>query len=364
MTIINKTNLLAALALLASANSQAQNVTLYGVLDTSLEYVTHANAAGDSVVRMPALTGSIPSRIGFRGTEDLGGGLQSFFVLESGLLLDSGGLNQGNRLFGRSAYVGLKGQWGSLTFGRQPNMSFYAYLKSDIMGPNLYALSSVDSYLPNARSDNAIGYLGKFGAYTVGATYSTGRDASSAGGPAGTNCPGELAGDARACRQVTAMLAYDAPSGAYGMATAYDILYGGAGAAAGLSNSAYHDERYTVNGYAVLGAARLGAGLIRRKTEALVTTKSKLYFAGISYVVSAPLVWDTQFVRLTVQDSPNGASLLATRLTYFLSKRTAVYITAGHMRNRGTLALPVDAGGTIAPGMSQSGIASGIRHTF
>ena len=358
------TGIAAALALLASSNISAQSVTVYGLIDTSVEYVTHANAAGASVVRMPSLTGSMPSRIGFRGVEDLGGGLEAFFVLESGLLIDSGGLNQGNRMFGRASYVGMRGSWGSLTFGRQPNMSFYAYLKSDIMGPNLYSLSSVDSYLPNARSDNAIGYLGKFGEVSAGATYSFGRDASAAGGPAGTNCPGEVAGNAKACRQVTAMLAFDALSGAYGATTAYDILYGGVGAAAGLNDSNYHDERFTVNGYLTLGKATLGAGLIRRQTEALQTTKSNLYFAGVKYVFSAPWMLDTQFVRLNIEHSPNGATLLASRLTYFLSKRTSVYSMVGYMRNRGASAIPLDAGGTIAAGMSQTGIAVGTRHTF
>jgi predicted porin len=362
MTRLNKSAWIAALALTASAHTVAQNVTVYGVLDTSLEYVTHANADGASVVRMPALTGSIPSRLGFRGSDDLGGGLQSFFVLESGLLIDSGGLNQGSRLFGRAAYVGIRGAWGSLTLGRQPNMSFYAYLKSDIMGPNLYALSSVDSYLPNARSDNAIGYMGKFGNWTAGATYSTGRDTATVGGPAATSCPGEVAGNAKACRQVTAMLGYH--TDAYGVTLAYDILYGNAGAAGGLTSSDYHDERSSVGGYVMLGASRIGGGWIRRQTKGLATTKSDLYFAGISTPVSALLTWDTQLVRLNAARSPNGASLLATRLTYFLSKRTAIYVTAGHMRNRGTLALPVDAGGTIGQGMSQTGIASGIRHTF
>ncbi len=364
MKHITTNGIAAALTLLASADILAQSVTVYGLIDTSVEYVTHANAAGDSVVRMPSLTGSMPSRLGFRGTEDIGGGLETFFVLESGLLIDSGGSNQGNRIFGRASYVGLKGSWGSLTLGRQPNMSFYAYLKSDIMGPNLYSLSSVDSYIPNARSDNAIGYFGKFGEISAGATYSFGRDASAAGGPAGTNCPGEVAGNAKACRQITAMLAYDALSGAYGAATAYDILYGNVGAAAGLNSSNYHDERFTVNGYAMLGKAKLGVGLIRRQTEALQTTKSNLYFAGVSYVFSAPWVWDTQFVRLNIEHSPNGATLLASRLTYFLSKRTSVYSMLGYIRNRGASALPLDAGGTTAPGMSQTGIAAGIRHTF
>lgn len=42
-------------------------------------------------------------------------------------------------------------------------------------------------YLPNACSDNAVGYLGNFNGFVIGATDSIGRDASSAGGPAATN---------------------------------------------------------------------------------------------------------------------------------------------------------------------------------
>lgn len=53
----------------------AQSVTLYGVIDTGVEYVNHIGAGKDSVVRMPNLTATVPSRWGMRGTDDLGGGL-------------------------------------------------------------------------------------------------------------------------------------------------------------------------------------------------------------------------------------------------------------------------------------------------
>lgn len=65
----------------------AQSVTLYGVVDTGIEYVSNVGTAKDGLVRMPNLTGTVPSRWGVRGTEDLGGGLQSLFVLESGFAL-------------------------------------------------------------------------------------------------------------------------------------------------------------------------------------------------------------------------------------------------------------------------------------
>ncbi|MEG1055651.1 MAG: porin, partial [Janthinobacterium sp.] len=70
--------LLGACACGVSIGAHAQSgVTLYGVLDSSLAYTTNANKAGDSVTKMPTLTGSLPSRFGLKGVEDLGGGLQA-----------------------------------------------------------------------------------------------------------------------------------------------------------------------------------------------------------------------------------------------------------------------------------------------
>jgi predicted porin len=69
------------------------------------------DAAGHGATRVPSLTGSLPSRLGFRGTEDLGNGLAAVFTLESGYNQDVGTLGQGGRLFGRQAWVGLRGNW-------------------------------------------------------------------------------------------------------------------------------------------------------------------------------------------------------------------------------------------------------------
>ncbi len=60
------------------------SVTLYGILDTGVEYVSHANSAGKGVVRMPAITGELPSRWGLRGSEDLGGGYKAVFPSRRG----------------------------------------------------------------------------------------------------------------------------------------------------------------------------------------------------------------------------------------------------------------------------------------
>ncbi len=347
----------------ASAAMAQSNVTVYGLLDTGLVRVNNVNAAGDSVTKMPSLTGSFPSRLGFRGTEDLGGGLQAIFTLETGLTLDTGGMGQGNRLFGRQASVGLKGAFGTVTLGRQVNMTYIAGLKSDVMGPNLFAIGSIDPYLPNARSDNAIGYLGNFDGLVAGATYSTGRDASSAGGPAATNCAGEVAGNAKACRQVTALLGYEVAG--YGVNMSYDILYGNTGAAGGLTSSDNSDKRVTANGYFKVGEGKIAGGVVDRTTRAAAgLTESDLYFLGVSYPVTPVATFDAQVARKDVKHSDADATMLVARLTYYFSKRTAIYAGVGRMKNSGLSAVALDAGGTVGAGKTQSGVMGGLRHAF
>ena len=348
--------------LTAEGASAQSNVTVYGLIDTGVEYVTNVNAAGKAVTKMPSLTGTLPSRIGFKGTEDLGGNLKAVFTLENGFAPDTGVQGQGSRLFGRQASFGLQSPYGTFTFGRQVNMTYLVGFKADVMGPNIYSAGSLDPYLPNARSDNAIGYMGKFADFTVGATYSFGRDASSTGGPAATNCAGEVAGNSKACRQTTAMLDYDNKT--WGVAGAYDILYGNTGAAFGLTNSDYHDERVSLNGYAMLGKTKLGGGLIKRKIHAAADTKSDLYFVGVSYPFADKWVLDTQVARLDIKNSQNDTTLVAARAMYNLSKRTALYTSVGHVSNGGTAAIAVDGGGTVGAGMSQTGVMFGVRHFF
>jgi predicted porin len=352
-----------ASAALAPAAMAQSNVTVYGLVDTGLVYTTKVNAAGASMTKMPSLTGSFPSRLGFRGSEDLGGGLQAVFTLETGLSLDTGAMGQGNRLFGRQASVGLKGDFGTLSLGRQINMSYLAVIKSDVLGPNLFAIGSIDPYLPNARSDNAIGYLGNFNNVVVGATYSTGRDASAAGGPAATGCPGEVGGNAKACRQVTALLGYETAQ--YGLNTSYDILYGNVGAAGGLTSSDNSDKRVTVNGYVKVGALKVGGGVVERTTHAAAgRSQSDLYYLGASYPVTPLSALDVQVARRDLKNSANDVDMMVARLTYFLSKRSAVYGALGRMKNSGASAVALDAGGTVGVGLTQNGVMAGLRHTF
>ncbi len=354
----------AALAVAASPLAAAQT-TLYGVVDTGVEYVNHVGAEGRGLTRVPTITATIPSRWGVRGSEDLGGGLKALFTLESGFGVDGGTLNQGGRLFGLQAWVGLAGNWGQLSVGRQLTMLLWSLQNTDVMGPAIYGNGSLDSYVPNARVDNAVAYKGRFDAVTVGATFSPGRDTVNAGpGPAGMNCPGETAASARNCREWSALLAYDAAR--WGANAAVDTLNGGPGAFGGL-RAGQRDRRLSVGAYARLADVKLTAYWIRRDNDAAATARSDLLSTGVAYQVNERVDIAGQLSTLRYRDSANRATLLALRGTYALSKRTAVYLTGGYLDNHGLLALSVSAGAPGSnplPGGGQRGTMAGIRHAF
>lgn len=357
---------IAASLCFAYTSAQAQSsVTIYGLVDAAVERLK--NAPTGSITRMPNLSGTLPSRLGFRGSEDLGDGVRAIFTLEMGFGVDSGALNQGGRGFGRQSFVGVASPMGTVTLGRQYTMLYWSMLDSDLLGPNLFGSGSLDSYFPNARVDNSIAYRGKFGGFDLGATYSLGRDAVNAGpSPAGTNCAGESGTDRSACREWSAMVKYDTPE--WGVAGAIEEFRGGAGAFAGLTSSAQTDRRAMVNGWAKLYGAKLGAGLVDRRNEgSAATPRSKLWWLGVAYPITPLFNVEAQYFKLDYRNSPNQADLWALRGTYALSKRTAVYATLGRINNDGSLAISVSgaaAGGAPAAGTGQTGIGAGIRHSF
>ncbi|RQR51657.1 porin [Burkholderia sp. Bp9140] len=108
----------AFLTLLASTAAHAQSsVTLYGILDTGLNFTSNANGH-----RALAMVSGDPAEtsFGIKGTEDLGRGLSAIFVLENGTNLNTGALAESGRLFKRQAFVGLASStMGTVTLGRQ-----------------------------------------------------------------------------------------------------------------------------------------------------------------------------------------------------------------------------------------------------
>ena len=360
------TNSVALLAASAFGPAHA-HVAVYGLVDTAVEWMNHAGPSGSSLTRMPSLTASAPSRLGLRGREDLGGGLSAQFALEMGLASDSGAINNGNRAFGRQALVSLNGDWGSIGLGRQYNMLFWSMIGADVIGPSMHSLASLDSYIPNARSDNSIAYQGKLGAFTAGASYSFGRDVVNAGpSPAGTNCVGESSSDRQACRDWSAMIKYD--SDQFGLALAHLQLRGAPGAFAGLNSSSHKDDRSLLTGYWQHKQLKVGAGWMRRDNDGNpASPRSDLWFVGGTYRL--PLfTLDAQLSHLRPKTGQhNNASLLVLRGAYHLSKRTAAYASLGYAKNGANTnigASSAQAGGLPLAGVNQTGLGVGLRHSF
>ncbi|OMG75224.1 porin [Burkholderia ubonensis] len=152
-----------SLALLGAAGAaQAQSsVTLYGVIDTSIAWVHGNNGQANNSYQM--LSGNLSgSRWGLKGSEDLGGGLKTIFQLENGFDVGTGKLNQGGRMFGRQAYVGLEhAQYGTLTLGRQydPSVDLVQAVTADNYYGAFFATpGDVDNNDNSIRVNNAIKY--------------------------------------------------------------------------------------------------------------------------------------------------------------------------------------------------------------
>lgn len=119
---------LAALGAFAGAASAQSSVTLYGRAEANITNSKPGDRfnGGNDVWRMDdggANSGIGGSRWGLRGTEDLGGGLKAYFVLESGFNLDSGAAGDATRPFNRQAYVALGSSLGDVRLGRQEAIS-------------------------------------------------------------------------------------------------------------------------------------------------------------------------------------------------------------------------------------------------
>jgi len=354
-------------------------VTLYGVVDTNIEYATNLPGAtpGSSANRVSMQGGGLSgSRWGLRGVEDLGGGLSSLFVLESGFTSDTGQLQQGGRLFSRQAYVGLKSSTaGQFTFGRQYTTLFQLLA-------NFQPMAYAPQYEPivavlglDFRSDNTAMYTGSFGPVTAQAHWSFGTGAPSMNPSGGGN--GQVPGQARRDSGYGAGVAYFA--GPIGATLVYDQynpsvpLGGGAFSSGTVRKAAVAGSYQFGNTLKVMGGYRWGQN---KNVDGSVALRDDYYWAGVNYQATSALglALDYSYQKLrtinsapSAQPNPWQVALIA---DYAFSKRTDLYLTTAYARNAG-LALDqatVDANATgygLATGKtSMLGAAVGIRHKF
>jgi len=112
--------LIAALSTVAAGSALAQStVTVYGRLNETVE--RQKDAAGDSVTRLV----DNASRLGFKGTEDLGGGLKANFLIEHRFSADTGAIT-GPGFWAGDSWVGLSSNLGDLRLGRMTSAAYFA----------------------------------------------------------------------------------------------------------------------------------------------------------------------------------------------------------------------------------------------
>jgi predicted porin len=355
-----KKNLAAAIGVigafgaLAAASASAQtNVQIYGIADVGIEYLTNAGgtpANSENLVRMASgnLSGS---RIGFRGTEDLGSGLKAIFTLENGFEIDTGALAQGGRLFGRNAFVGLQSELGALTFGRQQNALYDLMIKYDPMTFSARYSALMHDANFTGRIDNTVKYTGNVGGFTATALYSFGR-----------NQDGEVPGNSRVSRNIGAGLNY--AGGPVGVGIAYDQFQGNTIATAGQSSKRIMaGASYDIGAVKLFGAYRwLKDEIVAAGTPAV---RADVYWLGASYKAAPSVVINGAVYRTDRKGSQADPTSFVLSTVYSLSKRTDVYGNLGLARNKAGSNLGLSGvGSSIVAGENQTGVLVGVRHRF
>jgi len=167
----------AALGMVAGVAHAQSSVTLYGIIDTGVAFTNNSQGGQLYTAAQSTIQGS---RWGFRGAEDLGGGLHAVFVLENGFNPATGKLGQGGDMFGRQAFVGIKSDsLGTVTLGRQYDSS------CDYVGPfevgNQWAMvygahpGDLDNLNLSNRVNNSVKYTSpSYGGFSFGGLYSVG----------------------------------------------------------------------------------------------------------------------------------------------------------------------------------------------
>lgn len=337
------------------ANAQT-NVTVYGVIDVGLKYDNSSSPSG----RWSESTGNrLGSRLGFSGSEDLGGGTRVAFTLESGFNPDDGTLNNGGRLWGRQAWVGLEGGFGKLYVGRQYSATYLALkaidpFKNQEAGDTQrtygYGIGKID---PISRSDNTLTYqTPALAGWYVRGGYKFGESAQDSR----TNSSKFVNVVHESERWVANLSWQDSDGVPLGAST---TQLGAIVAPTGLGSSTVRVRNAFAGVVYKLGFMKLHAGVGDTTFSALGETKIRNTLLGVTIPVPTGTViasWN----RTDLRDLADGAAQqIGIGYSHKLSKRTELYSSASWTRNDEQVALNAHA-----KGASQHEFRGGIVHSF
>jgi predicted porin len=344
---------------------------------------TYLNQGSVKVSRRElANSGYNSSRLGFRGTEDLGGGLAASFWLEAPITNDDGAT--GVSTFNRRSTVSLSGGFGEIRLGRDYTPTFWNNTVFDPfgtngVGTNLIQTAAVDFGHPT-RASNTIGYFlppnlgGFYGQLQYGFHEKTKYDP-------GTATP-NVANNSRTGRNIAGRFGYaNGPLDvaiAYGSSTIGDQFYAGTTTKLNTLNlGASYD----------FGPVKLFGEVSRTKNKvdyevtpfaAAADVDLTGYLLGVTVPVGAGLIrasysrvkYDFNEVQLPFEPSVADpkASKLALGYVHNLSKRTALYATIARVSNKNGAALtvggPAFINNAVFTPKNSTGYDFGIRHAF
>jgi predicted porin len=356
---------LTAVALAASTAVSAQtatpapttSVTIYGVADAFVQFADGANRL--TRLQSGGLSGS---RLGFRGNEDLGGGLRGIFNIETGINLDDGTNGQG-AFWGRQAFVGLGAAGvGQVTLGRQYG--------------SLYALSGDFSEFANGVYGPSTAVIGGFGGYEPvrGSTTS----ATGNSGPARVNNSVRLESASFGGVKVGALWGMGEVAGGTTRNRIADVWARYTGGPLDAMVSFVDDKAEatgltvrTISGAAAysFGAARLTGGVVSVDDRSATDADGRGYWVGSDYRFGAHQV-KAQYVENKAENVNAGKTqAFGAGYQYDLSRRSSVYTSLTRFKNEGTgyanrWATSLPATLTSAGERNITEFALGVRHVF
>jgi predicted porin len=340
---------LAVLTAVTGAASAQSSVTIYGKIDLGLT-LDSGSASGKSVRLDSGITGG--SRLGFKGVEDLGGGMKAAFQLETGFCADSaaGAPNYctgGNNFMGRQAHGDLTGAFGALSAGRQYSLGFNNLATLDPFGAGFAGqANNVDlkgNYLVDPsgiRLNNSV-------------TYST---PSISGVTASAEISfGEQTGNWQGNRETGAGLSY-ASGPAYAGFSFYDVSNtNGSGAA---------KKVYLLGGTYDFGVVKLHA--LAQKVSGDPTVGASIDYLSLMGGVTVPVAGGNLMASYIHHNDRTSADADASQLgiayQYPLSKRTSVYTAFARIQNTNGAAYLV--GNATATGTGNKAFNLGVVHNF
>ena len=361
-----KKSLIALAVLAASGAAMAQSsVTLFGVVDAAVTRIGGSGGAGNRVGLSQG--GNSASRLGFRGTEDLGGGLAASFWLEGTVGVDDG--QAAGYSFDRRSTVSLAGPFGEVRLGRDYSPSFWNITTFDPFGTRGVG-QALDVYRPGltnpTRNNNTVGYFlpATLGGFYGQLQYGFGSEpvSTAVNDKAGRYMGGRV-GFANGPLNVAASLgetkqAFLPANGAVGG----DLKQANIGASYDfgiVKPSIYYSQSKVDNGTVANGIAN---------------TKLNSLMIGATAPLGAGEL-RASVARYDLKNSNADANKFAIGYGYNLSKRTQVYTTVARVSNKGGAAYGVGTSGTAGQGVAGlagvglagrnvTGFDIGVRHSF